>query len=83
MSDSPTNVLIVAFYVHEENDEESRWRASGVRASLKVMMKIHEAVELSTGRYVVKTTMTAEGLFKSLHNLIDDAQDRLEVTWMN
>jgi len=83
MSTPPLNTLIVTFYAHEEDDEDSRWRAAGVRASLKLMMKIHKAVELSTGRYVVKTTMTAEGLFNSLKVLIDKSQDTLEVTWMN
>ncbi len=83
MSTPPLNTLIVIFHAHEEDDEESRWRAAGVRSSLKVMMKIHEAVELSTGRYAVKTTMTAERLFNSLQVLIDKSQDKLEVTWMN
>ena len=83
MSTSPLNTLIVTFRVQEGHDEDSRWRASRVRASLKLMMKIHEAVELSTGRYVVKTAMTAERLFNSLQVLIDKSQDHLEVTWMN
>lgn len=83
MGDPPLNTLIVAFSVHEGDDEDARWRASEVRSGLKVMMKIHEAVELSTGRYAVKTTMTAEELFNSLRVLIDKSQDHLEVTWMN
>jgi hypothetical protein len=83
MSTPPLNTLIVTFSVHEGDNEDSRWRAAGVRSSLKLMMRIHEAVELSTGRYVVKTTMTAEGLFDSLQILIDKSQDNLEVIWMN
>lgn len=88
MSDQPENTLIVTWYVHEEEeDEESQWRAAGVRSGLKVMMRIHEAVKIldvqerSTDRYILKTSMTPEELFRSLRVLIDETQDRLEITW--